>query len=166
MQRCIRATPSWSPPSDAATKAPSTRWWTATPPPSWAWRCVMWRVARAAEEVVKRTWLRVIRGLDRFDGRFALRTWIFRLLAEVVNTRDGEERAAFAGLPALATLPAEQRAVVTLRDIEGWPAGDACAALGLEEADQRRLLHCARTAITGALEGSAVTLEPVATTTA
>ena len=104
-----------------------------------------------AEEAVKRTWLRVIRGLDRFDGRASLRTWIFRLLAEVVETRDTEASTVVAGLPALATLPAEQRAVVTLRDIEGWPAGEACAALGLEETDQRRLLHGARTAITGAL---------------
>jgi DNA-directed RNA polymerase specialized sigma24 family protein len=42
--------------------------------------------------------------------------------------------------------------VVTLRDVEHWPAQHACAALCLHEADQRRLLHRARTGLKATLE--------------
>lgn len=55
---------------------------------------MMLRVARmyvktqsAAEEVVQETWLGVIRGLDRFEGRSSLKTWIFRILINQAKTR-------------------------------------------------------------------------------
>jgi RNA polymerase sigma-70 factor (ECF subfamily) len=41
----------------------------------------------AAEDVVQETWLRVIRGLPRFEGRSSLRTWIFVVLANCARER-------------------------------------------------------------------------------
>jgi RNA polymerase sigma-70 factor, ECF subfamily len=45
---------------------------------------------------------------------------------------------------ALAQLPAQQRQVITLRDIEGWTAAEVCEVMQLSEANQRVLLHRAR----------------------
>src|SRR3712207_7705310 len=38
------------------------------------------RTRAVAEEVVQETWLGVIAGLDRFEGRSSLKTWILAIL--------------------------------------------------------------------------------------
>jgi RNA polymerase sigma-70 factor (ECF subfamily) len=48
--------------------------------------------AAAADEVVQETWLAVIRGLARFEGRSSLKTWIFRILINRAQTRGARER--------------------------------------------------------------------------
>jgi RNA polymerase sigma-70 factor (ECF subfamily) len=45
----------------------------------------------SAEEVVQDTWLAVIRGLDGFEGRAALRTWVYRILVNIAKTRGVRE---------------------------------------------------------------------------
>jgi RNA polymerase sigma-70 factor (ECF subfamily) len=45
------------------------------------------RTDSAADEVVQETWLGVVRGLAAFEGRSALRTWIFRILVNQARTR-------------------------------------------------------------------------------
>jgi len=40
-----------------------------------------------AEEVVGDTWIAVIEGIDRFEGRSALRTWIIQILLNKARTR-------------------------------------------------------------------------------
>jgi RNA polymerase sigma-70 factor (ECF subfamily) len=47
--------------------------------------------AAVAEEVVQETWLGVIRGIDRFEGRSSLKTWIFRILVNNAKTRGQRE---------------------------------------------------------------------------
>ena len=53
---------------------------------------------------------------------------------------------------AIATLPAAQRAVLVLRDVEGLSAAEACQLLGLTEGNQRVLLHRGRSKVRAALE--------------
>jgi RNA polymerase sigma-70 factor, ECF subfamily len=40
-----------------------------------------------AEEVVQETWLSVLQGIGRFEGRSSLKTWIFRILTNQAKTR-------------------------------------------------------------------------------
>jgi RNA polymerase sigma-70 factor (ECF subfamily) len=64
-----------------------------------AWGPAMLRVARmyvpsraVAEEVVQDTWLAVLRGLPRFEGRSSLRTWVFSILLNLARSRGERER--------------------------------------------------------------------------
>lgn len=164
-----------------------------------------------AEEVVQETWLGVVKGIDRFQGRSSLRTWIFRILANTARTRGAREHRTmpfsalgddddpavgpdrffasdhprYAGdwalgptrwetpeegllsaetreviLESVEHLPPPQRAVVTLRDIEGWPAEEVCEALGVSAANQRVLLHRGRARVRAALERYYGAVEP------
>lgn len=71
-----------------------------------AWSPTMLRVARAyvstaevADEVVQETWIAVLRGLDGFEGRSALRTWALRICANQARaTGAREKRSTPAGL--------------------------------------------------------------------
>ena len=44
-----------------------------------------------AQEVAQETWLGVLDGLDRFEERSSLKTWIFRILANIAKTRGVRE---------------------------------------------------------------------------
>jgi RNA polymerase sigma-70 factor (ECF subfamily) len=44
-----------------------------------------------AEEVAQETWLAVLKGLDRFEGRSSLKTWIFSILKNRAITRAQRE---------------------------------------------------------------------------
>jgi RNA polymerase sigma-70 factor (ECF subfamily) len=50
-------------------------------------------------------------------------------------------------------LPPHQRQVIILRDIEDWDSAEVCEVLGISEANQRVLLHRARTKVRKALAG-------------
>jgi RNA polymerase sigma-70 factor (ECF subfamily) len=154
-----------------------------------------------AEDAVAETWLGVLKGIDRFEGRSSLKTWIFRILVNRAKTKGVREQrsipfsslegegdqpepsvdpARFAGagnwlappqswegLPedrllsaetrsvvddAIAQLPDMQRAVITLRDVQGCTAQEASDVLGLTEVNQRVLLHRARSKVRARLE--------------
>jgi RNA polymerase sigma-70 factor (ECF subfamily) len=55
-----------------------------------------------AEEVVQDTWIAVMRGIDGFEGRSSLKTWIFRILTNVAMRGGSRERRSvpFAALAA------------------------------------------------------------------
>ena len=159
-----------------------------------------------AEEVVQETWLNVVRGLDTFEEKSSLRTWIWTILRNCASRRAEQEQRLvplpelaadeasgndlgvsrdrfFEGgrwdgmwstavppwddlpeerllsselrtavLEAIDALPRMQRAVITLRDVEGWPPEEVCEYLGVADGNQRVLLHRARGAARAAIE--------------
>lgn len=79
-----------------------------------------------AEEVVQEAWLGVVRGIDRFEGRSSLRTWMYRILVNTAKTRGIKERRS---IPFSSLSPPEdeddERAVEAGRflpsDHPRWP---------------------------------------------
>ncbi len=169
------------------------------------------RLARAsvpshavAEEVAQETWLAVIQGIGRFEGRSSLKSWIFAILVNRARSRGVREHrsvpmSSLAGAgdddgpavdadrfvrpgqrwgghwssppvpwepaerllaqetrgvvaAAIDRLPAQQRVVVSLRDVEGWSSEEVCDLLALSEGNQRVLLHRGRAKVRAALE--------------
>src|SRR3954451_13263788 len=165
-----------------------------------------------AEEVVQETWVGLLRGIDEFEGRSSLKTWLFRILVNTAMSRSRRERrcvpfssvgggggtaaggsgdeavdperfidaadhrwnGGWAAAPsdwemlpeerllssellehvraAIEELPPRQREVIVLRDVEGWTSEEVREALELSEANQRVLLHRARSKVRAALE--------------
>ena len=65
----------------------------------------------AAEDVVQETFLGVIQGIDRFEGRSSLKTWMFRILVNRARTR-GEREGRTRPFSALSLgLDADEPAV-------------------------------------------------------
>ncbi len=63
----------------------------------------MLRVARSlvrdrevAAEVVQETWLGAVKGIDRFEGRSSLKTWLFSILLNIARTRARREQRSIA----------------------------------------------------------------------
>ena len=65
--------------------------------------------AAVAEEVVQEAWVGVLNGLDRFEGRSSLKTWVMRILVNQAITRHDREARS---LPFSALAPEESEAAV------------------------------------------------------
>jgi len=174
------------------------------------------RSSAVADEVVQEAWLGALRGLDGFEGRSTLRTWLLRIVANIARThavreartvpfssleiaREAAEREPalptdrFQGpndqyprrwvsfptpwpadpdsallsaeirkliADAIAGLPDGQRIVISLRDVEGWDSAEVSSVLELSQANQRVLLHRARSKVRAALEHYLTTEAP------
>jgi len=81
-----------------------------------------------AEDVVQETWLGVLQGLARFEGRSSLKTWIFRILTNRARTRGQREGRS---VPFSDLAVAEAGAGETGVDADQfWPADDSSSANG------------------------------------
>jgi RNA polymerase sigma-70 factor, ECF subfamily len=91
----------------------------------------MLRVARmyvsslaVAEDVVQDAWIGVLKGLDRFEGRSSLRTWIFRILTNIAKTR-GQREGRSVPFASLAgddlDSPSFDPSMFLASDDPGWP---------------------------------------------
>jgi RNA polymerase sigma-70 factor (ECF subfamily) len=76
-----------------------------------------------AEEVVQEAWLGVLQGLERFEGRSSLKTWMMRIVANRARTRGERERRS---VPWSALEGAEEPAVDPSRfrpETDRYPGG-------------------------------------------
>jgi len=69
-----------------------------------------------AEEVVQDTWLAVIEGLDRFEGRSSLKTWIISILVNKARTRGVREART---IPFTALAPEDDEPAVPRERFRG-----------------------------------------------
>jgi RNA polymerase sigma-70 factor, ECF subfamily len=73
----------------------------------------------AAEEAVQEAWIAVLRGIDRFERRASLKTWIFRILTNVAMRAGARERRS---VPFSALAEAENTAEPSIDPARFLPA--------------------------------------------
>lgn len=150
----------------------------------------------SAEDVAQDTWIAVLRGVDRFEGRSSFKTWLFRILVnrarstgtkehrsilvdptgsdvsvaanrfddggawrvppepftDAIDNAVANEKIVRSVREAIVRLPEPQRAVVTLRDVEGLSTMEVAELLELSEANVRVILHRGRARVRNDVE--------------
>ena len=100
-----------------------------------------------AEEVVQEAWLGVLKGLDRFEGRSSLTTWIMRIVVNIAKTRGDARGAQRSVLPRSRPRARRPRSTperfrgpgdALPRSLAGLPGGLAVAAGGRARSGARR----------------------------
>jgi RNA polymerase sigma-70 factor (ECF subfamily) len=123
-----------------------------------------------AEDAVQEAFLRALRGLSTFRGEAAFRTWLYRIAVNVClegkrrqrPTEPWEEDRFFsspAASPeaialrrlqireALASLPRRHRAILQLKEREGWSLAEIAAVMRCSKKRVERELSKARLAL-------------------
>jgi RNA polymerase sigma-70 factor, ECF subfamily len=91
-----------------------------------------------AEDIVGEVWVAVLTGLDRFEGRSSLRTWLFRIAANIAKTR-GVRESRSVPLSSVAAAGDDEPAVDDARFADGaWaspvrPWGLDAAQIALDD---------------------------------
>jgi RNA polymerase sigma-70 factor (ECF subfamily) len=150
----------------------------------------------SAEDVAQDTWIAVLRGVDRFEGRSSFKTWLFRILVNRARSTGVREHRSISIDPlgndasvdanrfdgggawrvalepftdaidrsvanekivrfvheAITRLSEPQRAVVTLRDVEGLSTMEVAELLELSVANVRVILHRGRARVRSDVE--------------
>lgn len=127
-----------------------------------------------AEDAVQDAFLHAYRALHRFLPDQAFGAWLHRIVANAAlditrrrKVRDADELPETVASPfrdpaesselrqrlesALAKLPARQRAVIVLHDVEGYRHAEIGRMLGIPEGTARSDLHYARGTLRGVL---------------
>jgi len=127
-----------------------------------------------AEDAVQEAFLHAYCALDRFLPDQAFGAWLHRIVANAAlditrrrKVRDADELPESVASPfrdpaesselrrrlqeALAKLPARQRAVIVLHDVEGFKHSEIGVLLGIPEGTARSDLHYARSHLRGVL---------------
>ncbi len=137
------------------------------------WRMLAGRARDRVEDLVQETFVRVLRALPGFDpgGPASLSTWILTIATRLTLNelrrpelmRSTEEPAGEGDVArrelgaaiakSIAALPADQRAVVVLREYHGLDYAEIAAALELDLGTVKSRLSRARAALRAALGG-------------
>ena len=125
---------------------------------------MMERVARSyvdsdavAEDIVQETWLAIVTGIDRFEGRSGLGTWIFSILTNQAKTHHTRERRALP-LSSIVTGQDDASAVDPDRfqkDDEAWPGHWATPPRPWQRPERRLLSLEAREQFKGGADSAA-----------
>jgi RNA polymerase sigma-70 factor (ECF subfamily) len=135
-----------------------------------------------AQEVTQEAFLRAWRSIARFEGRSRFFTWLYRIgineakrraarrppvhvaslddepvaeapdWSEAPETRSDQQDLRRVLEQAVRSLPAEYRATIVLRDVEGLSTREAAEVMDLGEAAFKSRLHRARLAVRRALD--------------
>jgi RNA polymerase sigma-70 factor (ECF subfamily) len=129
------------------------------------------RHAEDAEDAVQETFLRALRGLPEFRGQAAFRTWLFRIAVNLCLNRKRDRRPTdpwdeerlppltetgspetialrhLRMLEALGSLLPRHRAILLLKEREGWSVAEIAAALGWKAKRVENELSRARLAL-------------------
>ncbi|MBB3603538.1 RNA polymerase sigma-70 factor (ECF subfamily) [Mycolicibacterium sp. BK556] len=79
------------------------------------------RTNEAAEEVVQETWIALIKGIAKFEGRSSLRTWLFTVMINIAKTRGvRDQRVLDAELSAFGATTVDPARFRPMND-PAWP---------------------------------------------
>ncbi len=111
--------------------------------------CSLGASPASAEEIVQETWLAVIEGIDRFEGRSTLKTWLFAILSNQARRRAALDRR----MPPLSSIFSDE-AVQAVLDKQENPCPRSAPTRTFswsinpeDRAEQRALLEVVQKAV-------------------